>query len=222
MSRPDNSIPTILDCDPGHDDMVAILLAAAHPRIDLLAITTVAGNGTLERTSYNARAVCSMAGIRDVPIAAGAAGPLVGTLRTAANVHGESGLGGADLPRPDLELVPEHAVALMARLLRESATPVTLIPTGPLTNIALLAANPPRRRPAHPRDRPDGRLDRHRERRTTGRVQHLRRPGGRRRRLLERPRRHDVRAQRDPSGSRHRGQPGPPARARNPAGGSWW
>jgi hypothetical protein len=64
-------VPTILDCDPGHDDMVAILLAAAHPGIDLLAITTVAGNGTLERTTYNARAVCGMAGIRDVPIAAG-------------------------------------------------------------------------------------------------------------------------------------------------------
>src|SRR5918996_5376744 len=76
-------VPTILDCDPGHDDMVAILLAAAHPRIELLAITTVAGNGTLERTTHNARAVCSMAGIRDVPIAAGAPGPLVGTLRTA-------------------------------------------------------------------------------------------------------------------------------------------
>ena len=132
------SIPTILDCDPGHDDMVAILLAAADPRIDLLAITTVAGNGTLERTSYNARAVCTMAGIRDVPIAAGAAGPLVGSLRTAAHVHGDSGLEGAELPAPDIELVAEHAVTLMARLLRESAQPVTLVPTGPLTNVALL------------------------------------------------------------------------------------
>src|SRR5215210_6584654 len=65
--------PVILDCDPGHDDMVAILLAAASPAIELLAITTVAGNGTLERTTYNARATCSLAGIRDVPIAAGAA-----------------------------------------------------------------------------------------------------------------------------------------------------
>jgi purine nucleosidase len=136
-------VPTILDCDPGHDDMVAILLAAAHPRIDLLAITTVAGNGTLERTTHNARAVCSLAGIRDVPIAAGAAGPLVGTLRTAAHVHGESGLEGAELPDPDVPLAPEHAVELMARLLREAAEPVTLVPTGPLTNIALLLRTHP-------------------------------------------------------------------------------
>jgi purine nucleosidase len=136
-------VPTILDCDPGHDDMVAILLAAAHPRIDLLAITTVAGNGPLERTTHNARAVCSLAGIRDVPIAAGAAGPLVGTLRTAGHVHGESGLEGAELPDPDVPLAPEHAVELMARLLREAAEPVTLVPTGPLTNIALLLRTHP-------------------------------------------------------------------------------
>jgi purine nucleosidase len=131
-------VPTLLDCDPGHDDMVAILLAAAHPRIDLLAITTVAGNGTLERTTHNARAVCSMAGIRDVPIAAGAPGPLVGTLRTAEHVHGESGLDGAELGDADVPLAPEHAVDLMAGLLREAPEPLTLVPTGPLTNVALL------------------------------------------------------------------------------------
>ena len=123
------SIPTILDCDPGHDDMVAILLAAADP-IDLLAITTVAGNGTLERTSYNARAVCTMAGIRHVAIAAGAAEPLVGTLRTAAHVHGDSGLEGAELPAPDIELAAEHAVTLMARLLRESPSRSRSCPPG--------------------------------------------------------------------------------------------
>jgi inosine-uridine nucleoside N-ribohydrolase len=143
MSRTQTAIPTILDCDPGHDDMVAILLAAAHPRIDLLAITTVAGNGTLERTSYNARAICSMAGIHDVPIAAGEPGPLSGALRTAPSVHGESGLDGAPLPSPEIELVDEHAVELIARLLRESAEPVTLVPTGPLTNIALLVTRFP-------------------------------------------------------------------------------
>jgi inosine-uridine nucleoside N-ribohydrolase len=138
MNSPENGIPVILDCDPGHDDMVAIVLAAADPRVDLLAITTVAGNGTLERTTHNARAVCSLAGIRDVPIAAGAPGPLVGRLRTAAHVHGESGLEGAVLPQPDVPLANEHAVNLMARLLRESPEPVTLVPTGPLTNVALL------------------------------------------------------------------------------------
>jgi purine nucleosidase len=137
------AVPTLLDCDPGHDDMVAILLAAAHPRIDLLAITTVAGNGTLERTTYNARAVCGMAGIRDVPIAAGAPGPLVGTLRTAEHVHGESGLDGAELAAADVPLAPEHAVDLMARLLREAPEPLTLVPTGPLTNVALLLRTHP-------------------------------------------------------------------------------
>jgi purine nucleosidase len=131
--------PVILDCDPGHDDMLAIVLAAAHPAIDLLAITTVAGNGTLERTTANARAVCALAGIRGVPIAAGAPGPLVAPPRIADDVHGESALDGAELPSgEDIPLLPEHAVALMARLLREHDRPVTLIPTGPLTNVALL------------------------------------------------------------------------------------
>jgi purine nucleosidase len=138
MIHPDATVPTILDCDPGHDDMVAILLAAADPSIDLLAITTVAGNGTLERTTHNARAVCGMAGINGVPVAAGAPGPLVGTLRTAPHVHGESALEGAELAGPEVPLAAEHAVDLMARLLRETAEPVTLVPTGPLTNVALL------------------------------------------------------------------------------------
>jgi purine nucleosidase len=123
--------------------MVAILVAAAHPRIDLLAITTVAGNGTLERTTHNARAVCTMAGIRDVPIAAGAPAPLVGSLHTAAHVHGASALDGAELPHPDVPLAAEHAVDLMARVLRETPRPVTLVPTGPLTNVALLLRKHP-------------------------------------------------------------------------------
>ena len=131
--------PVILDCDPGHDDMVAIMLAAAHPAIELLAITTVAGNGTLERTTANARATCALAGIRGVPVAAGAPRPLLGSLHTAPTVHGESALDGADLPSGDeIPLAAEHAVALTARLLRESAEPVTLVPVGPLTNVALL------------------------------------------------------------------------------------
>jgi purine nucleosidase/pyrimidine-specific ribonucleoside hydrolase len=131
--------PVILDCDPGHDDMVAIMLAAAHPAIELLAITTVAGNGTLERTTANARATCALAGIEGVPVAAGAPRPLLGSLHTAPTVHGESALDGAELPSgDDVALAAEHAVELTARLLRESAEPVTLVPVGPLTNIALL------------------------------------------------------------------------------------
>ena len=129
MNPPEGSVPTILDCDPGHDDMVAILVAAAHPRIDLLAITTVAGNGTLERTTHNARAVCGVAGIRDVPIAAGAPGPLVGTLRTAAHVHGESALEGAELPvrtcrsRPSTPLTSWHGCCARPRSRSRSCRP---------------------------------------------------------------------------------------------------
>src|SRR5918995_68380 len=131
--------PVIIDCDPGHDDMVAIVLAAADRAIDLRAITTVAGNGTLERTTRNARATCALAGIHGVPLAAGAPAPLLGSLHTAPTVHGESALDGAELPSGDeVPLAAEHAVELTARLLRESAEPVTLVPVGPLTNIALL------------------------------------------------------------------------------------
>src|SRR4051794_15170574 len=101
-------VPVILDCDPGHDDMVAILLAAASPRIDLLAITVVGGNGQLARCVDNARAICTMAGIRDVPIAAGAPAPLTGRLRTAAFVHGESALDGAELGAPTVPVRDEH------------------------------------------------------------------------------------------------------------------
>jgi inosine/uridine nucleosidase len=131
--------PVILDCDPGHDDMLAIVLAAAHPAIDLLAITTVAGNGTLERTTANARATCELAGIRGVPVAAGAPAPLVAPPRIADDVHGESALDGTEMPSGEsVPLEAEHAVELMARLIAAHDRPVTLIPTGPLTNIALL------------------------------------------------------------------------------------
>jgi purine nucleosidase len=136
--------PVIIDCDPGHDDMVAIVLAAARPEIDLLGITTVAGNGTLENTTRNARATCELAGIEGVPIAAGAPGPLLGGLSTATAVHGESALDGAELPSGEaVPLAAEHAVELIARILREHPEPVTLVPVGPLTNIAMLLRTHP-------------------------------------------------------------------------------
>src|SRR3989442_14333032 len=103
----------ILDCDPGHDDAMAILLAHGNPEIELIAITTVAGNQTLDKTSLNARRVCSIAGIRDGPVAAGSDRPLTRELKTAAYVHGVSGLGGRGFGEPTVPLDRRHAVDLI-------------------------------------------------------------------------------------------------------------
>ncbi|MEV8585947.1 nucleoside hydrolase [Streptomyces sp. NPDC051180] len=138
-------VPVILDCDPGHDDAFNILLAAAHPAIDLLAITTVAGNQTLEKTTLNARRVCAAAGVRGVPIAAGRDRPLHGPRRIAEDIHGDSGLDGPGFAQgePDVPLDPRDAVTLVRDVLLARPEPVTLVPTGPLTNIAvLLLAHP--------------------------------------------------------------------------------
>ncbi len=135
----------ILDVDPGHDDAMAILLANASPEIDLLAITTVAGNQTLPKTTLNARRVCSRAGIRDVPIAAGCDRPLVREQRVAANIHGESGLEGPTFAgEPDVPLDPRHAVDLIVELLMASDGDIMLVPTGPLTNIGMAMRREPR------------------------------------------------------------------------------
>ena len=126
----------ILDCDPGHDDAIAILLAAHHPDIDLLAITTVAGNQSVDKTTLNALKVCSLANIRDVPVARGMDRPLVRPARHAANIHGESGMDGPNIPEPDIEPAPQHGVDLLIDLLMNSDGDITIVPTGPLTNIA--------------------------------------------------------------------------------------
>ncbi|MBT2455591.1 nucleoside hydrolase [Streptomyces sp. ISL-86] len=136
-------VPIIIDCDPGHDDALAIMLAAGDPAVDLLAITTVAGNQTLAKTTLNARRVCTLAGIADVPIAAGCDRPLVEPLKVADDVHGTSGLDGPQFPEPTVDVVPEHAVDLIHRILTSHPEPVTLVPTAPLTNIALLLTRYP-------------------------------------------------------------------------------
>jgi inosine-uridine nucleoside N-ribohydrolase len=128
-------IPIILDCDPGHDDALAIILAAFDPRIDLLAITTVAGNGPIEKVTENALRICALAGIA-VPVARGAAMSLVGETESAPNIHGESALDGAELPTPTFSESRESAVELIARLVRTATIPISLVATGPLTNIA--------------------------------------------------------------------------------------
>ena len=140
MSTP---IPVIIDCDPGHDDVFAIWLAAGNPDIDLRAITTVGGNGYLRYTTLNARIACTVAGISGVPIAAGADKPLVRELHPAAHIHGENALGGPQLPEPTVALDERTAVELIADTLLAASEPVVLIPTGPLTNIAHLIQQRP-------------------------------------------------------------------------------
>ncbi|TCL65894.1 pyrimidine-specific ribonucleoside hydrolase [Hydrogenispora ethanolica] len=134
--------PVILDCDPGHDDAIALLLAFASDKLDVKAVTVLAGNQTVEKTLHNALKVLSFAGIT-VEVAKGAAKPLMRQLQIAPEVHGDSGLDGPVFPPPTLHPSPDSAVDLIARVLRNSDQKVTLIPTGALTNIALtLLAHP--------------------------------------------------------------------------------
>jgi len=137
------AVPLLIDCDPGHDDAMALLLALASPEVELLGVSAVAGNQTLERTTANALRVLEFVHRGDIPVAAGAPRPLVRELHVAADVHGETGLDGPDLPPPSGAPVPEHAVEFLARRLRQAPAPVTLVPIGPLTNVALLVAEHP-------------------------------------------------------------------------------
>jgi inosine-uridine nucleoside N-ribohydrolase len=137
----------ILDCDPGHDDAIAMLLALASPEVKLLGVTTVSGNQTLEKTTANAIRVLDHVGRTDVPVAAGAERPLVRERHVAAHVHGETGLDGPDLPPPSRKPHPQHAIDWIAQALSDNPSPVTLVPVGPLTNIALFLARYPRLTP---------------------------------------------------------------------------
>ncbi len=137
------STPILLDCDPGHDDAIALLLALASPELDLLGVTTVAGNQTLDKTTANALRVLELAGRGDVPVAAGADRPLARELFIAAYVHGETGMDGPALPEPQGSAVHEHAVDFLAERILGSDRPVTIVPVGPLTNVALLLARYP-------------------------------------------------------------------------------
>lgn len=135
----------ILDCDPGHDDAIALLLAHGNPEIELLAVTTVVGNQTLDKVTRNALAIARVAGITGVPFAAGSPRPLVRTIKTAPDIHGESGLDGPALPEPTLQLDPRHAVDLIIdTVMAHEPGTVTLVPTGGLTNIALAVRKEPR------------------------------------------------------------------------------
>jgi purine nucleosidase len=135
----------IIDCDPGHDDALAILLALGSPdELEVLALTVVAGNVPLTLTEKNARKVCELAARPDLPVYAGCARPLVRELVTAEYVLGKSGLDGPELPEPQMPLGPAHAVDAMIELLRSHpAGTITLCPTGPLTNIAMALRKAP-------------------------------------------------------------------------------
>lgn len=135
--------PIIIDCDPGHDDAIALLLALASPELELLGVTTVAGNQTLSKTTINALRVLELVGRADIPVAAGADRPLVRELEVADWVHGESGLDGPALTEPKATVDERHAIDLIAELVESRAEPITLLPVGPLTNIALLLARYP-------------------------------------------------------------------------------
>ncbi|HET7129463.1 MAG TPA: nucleoside hydrolase [Gaiellaceae bacterium] len=138
--------PIVLDCDPGHDDAIAILLALASPEVELRAVTTVSGNQTLDKTTGNALRVLELAGRADIPVYAGADAPFVRQRDVAAHVHGESGLDGPDLPQPSQRAQAGHAVEFLAGVYRGAEKPV-LVATGPLTNVGLLFATHPEARP---------------------------------------------------------------------------
>ena len=137
----------ILDCDPGHDDAVAILLAAGNTDIELLGLTTVGGNHTIDHVTRNAQQVLTVAGLRDVPVYRGVTRPLLNDVVTAEDIHGNTGMEihGFDLPEPSVPVEEIGAVQwIVDTLMREEPGTVTLVPTGPLTNIALAARLEPR------------------------------------------------------------------------------
>lgn len=135
--------PIILDCDPGHDDAISLILALSSNQLNPLAVTTSAGNQTPDKTLNNALRILTLLNRSDIPVAGGAIKPLARELIIADNVHGESGLDGPKLPDPAFDPVKQNAIELIAQKVRQSSEPVTLIPSGPLTNIALFIANYP-------------------------------------------------------------------------------
>ncbi len=138
VGTPERPLPLIIDSDPGLDDALAIGLALARPELDVLAVTTVGGNADVRHCTTNALRLLHAYGRDDIPVAEGAAGPLVGSVVRATEIHGEGGIGTTQLPPTTTTARPEGAVELIARLLREHPEPVAIAPIGPLTNIALL------------------------------------------------------------------------------------
>jgi len=133
----------ILDCDPGHDDALAIMLATASPKVELLGVTTVAGNTLMENATKNALIVLDMVNRPDIPVHSGSAKPLSRELRTAASMHGDGGLDGPVPAAPSREANSTDAIAFIAETLANASEPITLIATGPLTNMARVVTELP-------------------------------------------------------------------------------
>lgn len=134
----------IIDCDPGQDDAVNLLLAMSSPDdLEIIGITTVAGNVPLALTERNARLMCDIAGRDDVPVYAGCSRPMVRNLVTAEKVHGKTGIDGVEIVEPRNPLQAQHAVDFIVDTLRAAQVPVTLVPTGPLTNVAMALVKDP-------------------------------------------------------------------------------
>ena len=133
----------ILDCDPGHDDAVAIMLAGKSPKIDLLGITVVAGNQTLDNTQRNALNVVQCLGL-DVPVYAGCGQPMIREKMTAGDIHGKTGLDGPVFEPLTRKLEPEHGVNFIIQTLMESNDPITMVTTGPMTNLGMAIRMEPR------------------------------------------------------------------------------
>jgi ribosylpyrimidine nucleosidase len=131
-----NRIKIILDCDPGHDDAIAILLAGNHPKLELLGITVVAGNQTLEKTGNNTLNICQYLGI-DVPVCLGSATPIIANLEVCPQIHGESGLDGFDFPHLKRKFDSRNAINFIIETLLKSEEKITVVTTGPMTNLAL-------------------------------------------------------------------------------------
>ncbi|HEY9495000.1 MAG TPA: nucleoside hydrolase [Intrasporangium sp.] len=135
--------PLIIDCDPGHDDAVALLLAVGSPQVDLRAVTTTFGNCSVEDATRNALQILTLARATDIPVARGAAGGIDGKATLGNYVHGVSGLDGPPMPEPGFDVVPETATELLRRTIETSTEPVTIAATGPITNVAQLLLDHP-------------------------------------------------------------------------------
>ena len=136
--------PVLLDCDPGIDDALAIVFGCGHPGLDLVGLTTVSGNVNLDTVTGNALSVLELAGRPDVPVVPGSARPLLRPTLDARDVHGEGGLGAARLPAAQARPAPGHAVDFLINTISAAPGEITLIATGPLTNIALAVRREPR------------------------------------------------------------------------------